>query len=104
MKKNQNQMISEKLIIYKTSTMKRGIVKIPSYLVDMVLLEGKVLMIKIGEKIVSKFNKENMESYIKTIESHLYDGILYQQNIKYNLVQVRLEIKKNITQTKQASL
>jgi hypothetical protein len=67
---------------------------------DMVMLEGKVLMIKIDDKVVSKFNKETIKHSVKEIESKTYDGILYQESIKYHLVQIRLDIKKNKNQAK----
>jgi hypothetical protein len=81
-------------------TMNKGIVKVPSYLVDMVLMEGKTLMIQIEDKIVSKFNKDTIESAIKEIESKVYKGKFNQEDIEYHLIQIRLEIKTNKTKAK----
>lgn len=80
--------------------MNKGIVKVPSYLVDMVLMEGKTLMIQIEDKIVSKFNKDTIESAIKEIESKVYNGKFNQEDIEYHLIQIRLEIKTNKTKAK----
>lgn len=92
-------MISKKMIIYKTQTLRKGVAKVPSYLVDMVLLENKILMIKSEELTVAKLDKKTIKDAIKSIELRQYNGRLNNEPIKYHLVQIETsKIKKPLAQ------
>ncbi len=99
MKKPQNMMISEKMIIYKTNTIRKGVVKVPSYLVDMVLQKNKILMIKSEDVTVAKLDKKNINEAIKYVESRQYNGRLNNESIKYHLIQIETsKTKKPLAQ------
>lgn len=66
----------------------KGIVKVPSYLVDMVMLENKTLMIKSDDVVISKFDKKTIAEKIRQIESKEFDGMLYEKAIKYRLIRI----------------
>jgi hypothetical protein len=92
-------MISEKMIIYKTNTIRKGVVKVPSYLVDMVLQKNKILMIKSEDVTVAKLDKKNINEAIKYVESRQYNGRLNNESIKYHLIQIETsKTKKPLAQ------
>ena len=83
--------------------MRKGIVKVPSYLVDMVMLEGKTLILKNEDIVICKIKKKTIESRIKQIESKEFDGKLFEKAIKYHLIQIDTNELKTPIATEIAS-
>jgi hypothetical protein len=74
-------------------------VKVPSYLVDMVLQKNKILMIKSEDVTVAKLDKKNINEAIKYVESRQYNGRLNNESIKYHLIQIETsKTKKPLAQ------
>ena len=88
MKPNQNMMISKRLIIYKTKSMKNDIVKVPSYLIDMVVLENKKLMLMNGDTAIITLDKKSINDRITFAETSQYKGKLFGKDISYHLAHV----------------
>lgn len=81
-------------MIYKTQTLRKGVVKVPSYLIDMVLIDNKILMLKSESVTIVRLDKKNIEKHIKYVESRKYSGKLYKEDIEYHLVQIDTLINK----------
>lgn len=88
MKNNQNMMILKRLIIYKTKSMKNNIVKVPSYLIDMVVLENRKLMLMSGEITLITLDKKSINDKITFAEARQYKGKLFGKDINYHLTHV----------------
>ncbi len=65
-------------------------VKIPSYLLDMVMLEKKRIIIKSQNYVVIQLDKRNIEKRITQTESKEYAGKLFQKDITYHLVHINV--------------
>ena len=87
-------MISKKMIIYNTKSLRKGIAKVPSYLIDMVLLENKILMIKSQDVTICRLDKKVINNAIILVESKQYDGRLNKLPIKYHLIHIDTSITK----------
>jgi hypothetical protein len=85
-------MILKRLIVYKTKTMKNNIVKVPSYLIDLVVLENKKLMLMNGEIAVITLDKKSINDRITFAESRQYEGKFLGKEIKYHLAHVNTSI------------
>jgi len=88
MKQNQNMMILKRLIIYKTKSMKKNIIKVPSYLIDMVVLENKKLMLMNGETPIITLDKKSINDRITFAETRQYNGKFRGEDIKYHLTHI----------------
>lgn len=71
--------------------MRSGVTKVPSYLVDMVMLKNKILIIKSGDISVAQFTKETVQESIVLVEATEYDGRLFKKDIKYHLIHINTE-------------
>lgn len=89
MKPNQNMMILKKLIIYKTKSIVNNIIKVPSYLIDMVLIENKKIMLMKDETTIITLDKESINDKIIFAETRQYKGKLNKKDIEYHLVHIK---------------
>ena len=103
MKKNQNMMILDKLIVYKTKSMKNGIIKVPSYLIDMVVFQEKKLMLMSEDITIITLDKKNLDERIIFAESVQYEGRLFGKNIKYHLTHVNTLNSNTLNHARTAS-
>lgn len=68
--------------------MKNNIIKVPSYLIDMVVLENKKLMLMNGDITISVIDSKNIKDRISFAEKTEYKGRLFGKEISYHLIHI----------------
>lgn len=96
MGKKKNIIIRKTFVIYNTNKVyelesNKKIVKIPSYVIDNVILNKKTILIKVGnDSNLALYTQEELRKKISTIESKKYDGYFQGEKIEYNLIQIEV--------------
>lgn len=99
MKKNlSNILIRTDFNIYNTMNIFNDeindIVKIPSYLIQDVLENNKNLLIKFQQVNIALYTTDELKKKLIRVESKIYNGRFRQEDIQYNLVQVKVDKNK----------
>lgn len=95
-KSTKNVIIRKTFVIYNTNSTYETIsgttiVKVPSYVIDNVILNKKSILLKLGnESNLALYTQEELKKKISTIESKKYAGYFQGEKIEYNLIQIEI--------------
>lgn len=93
--RKKNILIRFDFVIYNTKNLyQKKIVKIPTYIMQDVIEGNKRILIKLNETNIALYNTEDLKKHLVTVESRVYNGRFKNQNIKYNLAQVAVDLSK----------
>lgn len=90
--KKKNILIRTDFVIYNTKSIyKNKIVKIPTYIIQDVIEGNKRILIKCNDNNLALYTTEELKHNLVTVESKVYTGRFRQQNIAYNLANIKID-------------
>lgn len=90
--KKKNILIRTDFVIYNTNSIyKDKIVKIPSYIIQDVIEGNKKILIKCNNNNLALYTTAELKNKLVTVESKIYKGKFRQENIEYNLANVKID-------------
>lgn len=91
----KNVLIRTDFNIYNTHRLyEKNIVKIPSYIIQDVIENNKRILIKLNQTNIALYTTEELKKNLITVESRIYSGRFRNENIKYNLANIKIDLTK----------
>lgn len=92
-KEKYNIEIRTDYVMYNTKGIyKGGIVKIPTYIMQDVIDGNKSILIKLNFKNLVHYSSDQLKKNLVTVESRIYEGKFKNENIKYNLAKIKVNL------------
>lgn len=88
MKKRNIQFLPKRIKYNAIKKFDRGIIKIPTYIIDEIIKEKMVIDILHNGKLLKTYTYENIRNYIIRTENKQYSGKFRRKDITYKLSHV----------------
>lgn len=93
----KNVLIRSDFNIYNTKSLfnEGMMVKIPSWIIQDAIENNKNILIKLNQVNIANYTTAELKRNLITVESKVYQGKFRNQDINYNLCQIKVDLNYN---------